>query len=533
MAPELTEQADLRTYARIFWRWKWLFLAIVILIPLAVYLVERHKPNVYASSTLLELQDVSTSLGSSGAPVLSGNIDAVARLATTTPVAEIAARILHQPASSAGALGGAVSATGDADTGFVTITALDRDPGRAAAIANAFAAALSARQSAQARQILSQQITAVQNQLASVPASDPTERTTLVEQVAQLKGLRASTPAGAQVIQAALPSSTPAGTTTRRAVELALLIAVLLGIGAVLLVDHADRRMRSPDDLERLTGWPLLAAIPPSAFSPDTITDPHEQEAFDMLSGALVYFNAERPLRSVAVVSPLIGDGKTTVAVGLALATARAGKKVVLVDADLRRPQVAARLGMEPRDGLGSVLAGQRSLDELLIEYPIEQPDAGALFVLPAGPPPPNPAALLRSDRMAETVELLEERADLVVVDTVAALAGSDPLPVLQLVSGCVAIVRMNRSATSAVRRLMKVIAAAKATVLGAIITGASGASAGYGAGYYYYSKNGHGHGWASRRQGLLRRRRPPAATLNGAGPTGEHELASKRAGEQ
>ncbi|MFL5864779.1 MAG: hypothetical protein ACJ780_29130 [Solirubrobacteraceae bacterium] len=530
MAPELNDQADLRTYVRILWRWKWLFLAIVILIPLGVYFVEHRKAKIYRSSTLVELQDISSSLGQSGAPVLTGNLDAVARLATTTPVAEVAARLLRQPASSIGNLLAEVTATGDSSTGFLTISAEDEGPGRAAAIANAFAAALAQRQSAQARQVLEQEITTTKKHLAGVPASDPSQRTALTEQVTQLESLRTSTPAGTQVIQAAVPSLKPVGPHTRRAVELALVIALLLGIGAVLLAESSDRRIRSPEDVERLTGWPLLAAIPADAFSPESIKDPRDQEAFQMLGGALVYFNIERPLQSVAVISPLIGDGKTTVAVGLALATAKSGKRVVLVDADLRRPNVCARLGLEATDGLGAVLAGKRSVEQVLLEYPLEAEDAGQLQVLPAGSPPPNPAALLRSSKMGELIGLLEQRADLVIIDTVAALAVSDALPVLQLVSGCVAAVRINRSARSAVRRLQKVTAATKATILGTVVTGAGGTLTGYGAGYYY-SK--YGYGRDQRRPGLRRGQRVPtaaAAAANGAGTASEQEPVGKRA---
>ena len=143
-----------------------------------------------------------------------------------------------------------------------------------------------------------------------------------------------------------------------------MLIAVLLGIGAVLAAENADRRLRTPEDVESLTGWPLLAAIPSNAFSPDHLKDPADEEAFQMLRGALTYFNVEQQLGSVAVISPMVGDGKTTVAVGLALATARAGKRAILVDADLRRPQVCARLGLDresgPRRGPGRGASASR-----------------------------------------------------------------------------------------------------------------------------------------------------------------------------
>jgi capsular exopolysaccharide synthesis family protein len=505
LAPESTGQQDLRTYLRVFWRWKLLFIAFVVLIPLGAYLVERGKPKIYQSSTLMELQDISQGIGTTGAPIVTGNLAAVARLVSTTPVVDIAAGLLHE---APGSLVSEVQASADPNTGFLTITATDHDPVRAAAVANAFAAALARHQTDQADSVIDQQIAAAARQLAATPRSNPGQRVTLSQQIAELRALKGSSGSGAVVVQAATPSATPIGPETRRAVELALVIAVLLGIGAVLLAENADRRLRTPEDVESLTGWPLLAAIPSSAFSPDHLEDPTDEEAFQMLRGALTYFNVEQRLGSVAVISPMVGDGKTTVAVGLALATARAGKRAILVDADLRRPQVCARLGLTAKAGLGAVLAGERALGDVMLDYPLNEPGAGSVTVLPAGPPPPNPAALLASESMRRIVRELEGQADLVIIDSVAALAVSDALPLLRSVSGCVVIARMNRSSRAAVRRLQKMLGSAHGTVLGIVVTGSGAAMGGYAA--YHYAENGYRDGAL----GLLhlRRRRSRAA---------------------
>lgn len=512
MTGDSTGQQDLRTYLRIFWRWKFLFLGFVIVIPLGVYLLENSKPKIYQSSTLVQLQDVTQGVGVSGGPVESGNLAAVARLVTTTPVIEVAAGILHQPPRSLAE----VSATADTNTGFITITTQDHDPARSAAVANAFAAALDRRQTEQANSVIDEQIRAVSRQLAATPRADPGERVSLTQQIAQLQALKGSSSARAEVIQTATPSMTPIAPETRRAVELALVIALLLGVGAVLLAENADRRLRTPEDVESLTGWPLLAAIPPTAFSPSQLEDPGDEEAFEMLRGALTYFNVERQLGRVAVISPMVGDGKTTVAVGLAFATARAGKRAILVDADLRRPQVCARLGLTATSGLGAVLAGEQALEDVMLEYPLEAPEGGRLLVVPAGSAPPNPAALLGSQAMYNVMEQLESQADLVVIDSVATLAVSDSLPLLRAASGCVAIVRMNRSSRAAVRRFQKTVTAAQGTVLGVVATGSPPAAGGYAA--YPYADDGH----RGRALGLLHLRgqrsrvSPDAAARNG-----------------
>ncbi|HEY2200350.1 MAG TPA: hypothetical protein VGH56_00570, partial [Solirubrobacteraceae bacterium] len=469
------------------------------LIPLGAYLVERGKPKVYQSSTLVELQAAPVGLGS--APVATENLDAVARLVTTTPVIDTAARLLHL---SPGLLSGEVSASPDPNTGFLTIVAQDRDPVRAASIANGFAAALASHQAQQVTSAINQQIRSLRKQRAAIPRSNAGARITVDQQITQLQALASSGNSGATVVQAAVPSGSAVAPKTRRAVELALVVALLLGIGAVLAAESADRRLRSPEDIEGLTGWPLLAAIPPSAFSADRVGEPQNEEAFQMLRAALTYFNVDRQLSSVAIISPAVGDGKTTVAVGLALAAAQAGKSAVLVDADLRRAQVCVRLGIAPDAGLGAVLAGDRQVDDVMLG-PVGPPNGGSLLVLPAGPPPPNPTALLGSQSMRRLLQELESHTDLVIIDSVAALAVSDALPLLQAVSGCVVVVRLNRTSRAGVRRLQKVLASAQATVLGVVATGSSAAARGYAAYPYAYADNGNRRGAL----GLLHLRRP------------------------
>jgi capsular exopolysaccharide synthesis family protein len=520
MTPESTGQQDVGTYLRILWRWKLLFLAFLVLIPLGTYFYEGGKPNVYQSSVLLEPASGSVSVGSGNVPTV--NLLAVAQLVTTTPLAKTAAAFLHPRASPATLLG-EVSASPDVATGFLTITAVDRNPRRAAAIANAFAAALGNHQSRQAIQSIHMQIAALRKQLAVTPVTDPTDRGSLSQQITSLQAARGSTGPGAQVIQPATAASTAAAPNVRRSVELALVIALLLGIGAVVLAEHGDRRLRTPDALERLTDLPLLGTIAPSAFSPGDPEAERDDEAFQMLRAALTYFNVDRRLGSVAIVSPGPAEGKTTVAVGLALATARAGKHAILIDADLRRPQASTRLGMHATAGLGALLAKERTLSEVLVEPRLDLPDGGRLLMLPAGPPPPNPAALLSSEEMSTLLRQLEAEADLVIVDTPAALVVSDALPLLQSVSGVVMIVRMNRSSRAAVRRLQKVIGSAGGTVMGVVATGSVRTAGGYGNRYgYYYAKNQNGRG---SRPPLSRRRRS-ATRRHAASSTSETIIA-------
>jgi capsular exopolysaccharide synthesis family protein len=493
MTSESAGQQDFRTYLRILWRWKLLFLAFVVLIPVGAYLLERGKPKIYQSSTLLDASGSSLAVGSSDLSSVSDNPQAVARLVTTDAVARLAARQLGEPLTDAGSLLGAVTATADSTTGFLTITAQSHDPARSAEIARAFASALGGDQAARANQSIKAQLRVLNAQLAGTRGSDQVARGGLSQQIAQLKALRRSNAVGPRVIDPAVASAAPVGPNTRRAVELAFVIALLLGIGAVLLAENSDRRLRAPEDLERLTETPLLGTVGRGAFAPERYLEPRNVEAFQTVRAGLTYYNVDRPLSSVVIVSPGPKEGKTTVAIGLAIAVARAGGRAILVDADLRRPQVSTRLGIPTVEGLGAVLSRDRELADSLIEYPVDAPAGGRLLVLPAGLPPANPSAVISSPEMRSVLSQLEQQADLVIVDTAATLAVSDSLPLIQAATGIVMIVRMNRSSRSAVRRLQKVITSAHGAVMGVVATGTSSVT--YGGEKYYAAQAETGTG--------------------------------------
>jgi non-specific protein-tyrosine kinase len=232
---------------------------------------------------------------------------------------------------------------------------------------------------------------------------------------------------------------------------------------------------------------PFLGTIPHEAF-PRERQDPEVAEAFQTLRNTLTYFNADEALTSIMVTSGLKAEGKTTVAVNLARAYASFGKRVILVDTDLRKPDVARRLGLSEGTGLSDVLAGNASVDDVFQEI---APYGHGLRVLSAGPIPPNPSALLGSLRMAALIEELAADADIVVLDSTPLLMVSDAFPLLDKVSGVVALARLDKTPRDAVRRMIHIAASAGARVLGLVATDArrgrlTGHSYEYGYGYGY-----------------------------------------------
>ncbi len=518
--PEFTGHKDIRAWLRGIWRWKWLILVFVIGAPTIAYLLERGKPNIYESSALVGINSstVDTTLlsGSNGGSFSTSNVTAIAQLVTTSPVARLAGGFMHPP-TDPGEIVSKVSASGDTVTNFLTISAQDTSSLRAAEIANAFAKAISYNRQQSAVTQLNSAIAGIVAQLNHLGAGNLAQKKTLQQQLSQLRAAKSTQSGDAAILQPATPSATPVGPNVRRTVELGLVIGILLAFGAVALAENADRRLRTPDDLEGITDLPLLASIATSAFSGQLETKEEDEEAFNMLRTALTYYNVERPLDSLVVTSPGEKDGKTTIATRLSIAMARAGSNVILVDADLRRAQVSAKLGIQQQAGLGSVIAREHTLSDALVNYPVSDgAGAGMLTVLPAGPVPPNPSALISSDEMQHVLRELEAQSDIVIIDTPAALAVSDPLPLMRSVTGVVLVARMNNSSRETVRRLQKMIISAHGHLFGVVATGVAS-----GPGYdryapKHYSSNGDGSGVGRGLRRHLRHESPSAGATHG-----------------
>jgi capsular exopolysaccharide synthesis family protein len=519
-----SEITDVRAYARALWRWKFLLLAFVVVLPVAAYFYESSRPKVYQSSALMEITGgqnrgvaalLSQTVYSSGPDTTDLMIDG--SLVFTSAIADEAAKFLHPRPAYPDALTGSVSVKTAPATGFLTITARAGSPPRAANVANAFAQALIVNQTQALRKQVSAAITQLQSQ-ANLTANK-SSRTLLLQQLAKFQALRASQGGGVTLIQSATPSAIAVEPRVKRVVLLALVAALLLGLAAVAVAEASDRRIRVPEDAanmlspRELPELPMMGAVPLSAFSDDSF---EAQESFATLRASLTYFNVDRPVSSVLITSAGKAEGKTTVAVGLAQALARGGKEVILLDADLRRPTAARRLGLSADEGLGAVLAGELTLEEALIEAPSEDADRGRLRVLPAGPPPPNPSELLASARMRELLSELADHCEILLIDSSPLLAVSDSMPLLSLVSGVMVIARVNQTSRDAFSRLRAVIAAAGGTALGGVTTGAAAGGlyveSGYDSGYGYKvdhegadreNGSGRGSGLRARNRGV------------------------------
>lgn len=190
-------------------------------------------------------------------------------------------------------------------------------------------------------------------------------------------------------------------------------------------------------------------------------------EAFRILRTNLQFMSIDNPIRSLVVTSATPGEGKTTMTANLAVAFAQTGARVCLVDADLRRSMVAKLFGVDNWSGLTTTLIGQGDLDMVLQETKIP-----GLTLLPSGPIPPNPAEMLGSARMSNLLTSLQDRFDIVLVDTPPVLAVTDAAVVAPKVDGVVLVVRSGAVPREQAIRAKVALEAVKANLLGVILAG-------------------------------------------------------------
>jgi succinoglycan biosynthesis transport protein ExoP len=500
MSSPRQDGVDLRHYVRQAWRRRWILIAVIVLIPLAAYLITERQAKVYQASTLMRVAPQNITI-SDQISFPSSGVTETATIIKTSGVGRLAARQLGQDPSTAGSLIGSIDTAiegEDSNAGFLRITAKDSDPQQAAKIANAFAAAITQTRTNDALGKVDQSIATLQKQ-----GGDPTTDAAIAQQLQQLRSARASLSSTTQVIEPASPPGAPVSPHPGRNARVAFILSLLIAAALVPLLDALDRRLRQPEELEEMGEAPLLGSIPEEAFpGSDAGGGPFVHEAFQTLRAGLTYFNIDRTVDAVLIASPSRGDGKTTVAANLARALAEDGKNVIAVDCDLRRPQLARRLGVgdNVNFGLDSVLIDRREVNEALVDVPIE---GGRLQVLPGGSPP-NPSVLLGSQRMRSLIGQLRETADMVVLDTPPLLAVSDAIPLQEQVSGTVLVARVDHTSRDGIRKAMSYISTAGGRVLGFVATGIQLGGVGgldtYGYGYGYGAENGAAANGTGRR---------------------------------
>lgn len=342
---------------------------------------------------------------------------------------------------------------------------------------------------------LERQLATLDSQLAPDLSTLRARETTLQQQVDDLNlTSQLTTTGGARVISEAVEPSSPVEPQPVRNAVLALVAGSVLGLGLAFLLEQLDDHVHGSDEVEAATGGlPILGVVPRSrrrnrrgvASPVELPNDPALAEAFRSLRTAIQFVALGKPVRSIQVTSAGGADGKTTTVAGLAVTLAQAGKRVVVVDCDLRHPRIHDLFGVDSEVGLTSVLTGEAAVGEAV--HWVEGPPGLAL--VPCGSVPPNPSELLAAERLRDVIAPLEEWCDFVLIDTPPVLPVADARVVAGAVDATLLVVAAERSKVKEVQLATDLLGQVDAPLVGVVLNQVpvKRRHAGYGYGYGDY----------------------------------------------
>ncbi|WP_371667390.1 polysaccharide biosynthesis tyrosine autokinase [Streptomyces sp. NBC_00289] len=275
----------------------------------------------------------------------------------------------------------------------------------------------------------------------------------------------------ASVVGGSQPPSSPTSPRPELNMAIGLLAGIAVGVGGAVLRHALDTSLRTPEDIRTHLGLTTLGAVP----SPDRrrrrpsrpTDDGRRTEALNQLRTQLRFSTEGGIPDSLLITSALPGEGRTRTALDLAVSVARTGRRVVLLEADLRRPRLTAELGLRAGPGLADVIEGRAALHDALQTLP-----GGRVLVLPSGPVPADPSRLVSGPVMTQLVRALEADADLVVVDSPPLLSFADGAALASVTDGVLFVVRAGKTRRDDARRALDTLEAVRARVLGAVLTG-------------------------------------------------------------
>jgi tyrosine-protein kinase len=512
----------LRGFLAMVRRRKWIVLQALVLVPAVAVAVSLQQPKRYQASArvLLSWQNLANQLtGTSGSSVAQQPDRIAQTQAAVARTSAVATQVLAKVPGAGLTPGEFLSESGvspSPNADILVFEVTNRNPGLAVRLVNEYATqytiyrrtldnAAILRARASLRVALKRLV--AQGGARSQLHSDLLNRD---QTLATMEALQTS---NASVLQQAAGAAQTQPRTKRNAM-LAVVLGLILGLAIAYLWETLDTRVRNTDDIGRYLGdVPLLARLPAPSRRLESDNqllmmeepDGLQAESFRMLATNLGFVRLDRDVRTIMITSALEDEGKSVTIANLAVALARSGQRVALVDLDLRQPRLDAFFRLRG-PGVTQVAMGWESLDNALVRIRIPELLAshyresgasvegaqgqGSLDVLPAGAIPPDRAAFFDSQALTDILELLRERMDVVLVDAPPALQVGDTTALSRKVDGILVVARVNVVRRPMLQELARLLALTPARVLGFVAT-----STGKDAAYEY----GYGYGYGGR----------------------------------
>lgn len=493
-------EIGLRDYGRILQRRRWsIILTALIIAGLALAFSATEKTAYAANARVLVQSSAAQNVISpfSGTNITS-EITTDLQLFTSSAVTDQVRNKLHYvPVVTASQVG---------TTNVIEVSAQAPNPQQAADIANDYGNIfVSVRQNQDAQNIASSlgrlqgEASSLQSAINAAPAGP--QRDSLIAQQSSLNTQIQSLQVGASVLtgtvtlsQPAIPSFTPVSPKTSRNVILGLIAGALLGCGVAFFREYLDDSVKTEADLSRAApGVVMLGVVPvitdwndASSSVVVSLTEPRSPaaEAYRALRTSLQFLVADEVPKVLQITSARPGEGKTTTASNLAVALARVGKRVAVVDCDLRRPRLHQFFGLSNEHGVTSVVSGADRLEDVVRKVPGED----GIAVLTSGPVPPNPSEVVAADRVRSVLRGVAARADIVLVDSPPLLAVSDSATVASLTDGTILVATAGSTSRRELFEAVDVLRRVDARVLGIVLNAAPRTSSD---GYSYYYEYG------------------------------------------
>ena len=500
MAEELESTAGFADYLRILRRRKWPLAVTALAVPaIAIGLTLRQAPTYQASvKVLLDQQNpVNSLLGTqgSGSPYVdpARAAQTQADLARVLEVTRRAVAASHVPGLTTAKLLVMSSVTASLGSDFLTFAVTARDPAVAARLANSYAdayvgyrRAVDIDAIARARAALERR----EEQLRAAGLAGTPAFRSLQQQVSDLDTMQAPV---LKVLHSAYQAA-QIGPRVGRNGGVGVVLGLVLGIVVAFLWDVFDTRVRSLEKIRgALHGLPVLGRLPPpprSLRKSDRLVmmvapTSDEAEPFRVLRANFDLATGQAGARTIMVTSGVGGEGKSTTAANLGVALARAGRRVVLVDFDLRSPYLHRLFGLAERPGLIDVALGRLDLDHVLANVPLADgarsdrngstntAQEGKLHVIPVGGVLEDPDELRIEFFVEQVLENLQTRADCILIDAGPLLPSGDPIALSAYVEAILLVVRLNAVPSGALDDLRRALASSPAIKLGLAVTNA------------------------------------------------------------
>lgn len=519
---------EFKKYAALIWHWAWLIVLGALIAGGVAYLYSNSQTPIYSVSARLLIDEApgGNNAGNEYSQLLLEQQMAATyiELIRTRPVMEEVIKRLGLD-FTAGELASRVSVNVPLDTQILIITVNDTSPSRAAVLANTigevFTDQTEARENlryaapienweAQLEEI-AEKIEAIETSINRITGNESAEdlaalsiletqlRETQIQytdafnNLNELEIAQAKESSNLVPVESALPPRVPISPRVRTNTLLATVVGAMLAVGIIFLIEYMDDTVKTPEDVLHETGLSVVGAIAKIEHNGDNLSErlitknaPRDpiSEAYRVLRTNLSFSTIDDTLNSMLVTSSAPSEGKSTTAANIAIVMAQTGKRVILVDADLRRPVQHKIFGISNNRGLTTAILDTGTS----IKKHISTSDVENLYIMSSGSIPPNPSELLNSQRMEQLMLALQNIADFVIFDTPPVLTVTDSTILAPKVGGTLLVVDAGATRRSTLAQSYELISNSNGHIYGVVLNRLNTSRRGY-SNYYYYSK--------------------------------------------